>query len=109
MAALRRVSLFNLAAPGTTASFFTPISISPGAVRARVTVMLNASGTLSLQATDSPPTATFNWPLNGGSALTAGAVYTFEFGVDPALSYGLQLGTDGIVGQCLWDDLIERA
>jgi len=109
MAAIRRVSLFNLAAPGTTASFFSVIAISPGAIRARVTVSLNVSGTLSLQATDSPPTATYNWPLNGGAALTAGAVYTFEFGVNPDLSYGLQLGTDGIVGQCLWDDLIERA
>ena len=109
MAAIRRETFFNLAAPGASTNIFSA-SISPkaGSVKARITVALNVSGLMSVNATDSPPTAAFSWPLNGGVALAAGSLYTFEFGTDPALSYNVQLGTDGIVGQLLWDDIIER-
>ena len=109
MAAIRRETFFNLAAPGASTNIFSS-SIKPktGSVKARVTVALTVSGLLTVNAIDSPPTASYSFVLNEGSALAAGSLYTFEFGTDPALSYNVQLGTDGIVGQLLWDDIIER-
>ena len=52
MGAKRRATKFNLAAPGASVPFITPLQITQGAVKARVAVSLGASGKLFLYATD---------------------------------------------------------
>ena len=108
MSAVRRDTVFNGSAPGTDTDIFssdiTPIQ---GSVRARLSVALTTSSVLNITATDG--TTTHVWGLNASAALQAADVYDFEFGTNPALAYNVQVETDGVIEQLLWDDLVERA
>ena len=106
MGAIRKATVFQLAAPGALTPFLTPFSITQGSVRARVQAALNTTGKLYLYATDGSAAA--YWELNGGSNLTAGVLYDFTFATNPAFTYNLLLEVDGVVSIALWDDLIER-
>ena len=107
MAAIRRGTVFNGSAPGTDTDIFSS-DLTPrgGSVRARVTVALTTSSVLNLSATDG--TTTHVWGLNASAALQAADIYEFTFGTDPALAYNVQIETDGVIEQLLWDDLVER-
>mgnify|MGYP001195338791 FL=1 len=107
MSAIRKAEVFQLSAPGALTPFLTPFTISAGSVRARVQAALNTTGKLYLYATDGSSSA--YWTLNGGSNLTAGVLYDFEFATNPAFTYNLLLEVDGVVSIALWDDLIERS
>ena len=62
---------------------------------------------INLSATDG--STTHVWGLNASAALQAADLYDFEFGTDPALAYNVQVETDGVIEQLIWDDLIERS
>ena len=107
MAAIRRATVFNGSAPGTDTDIFSSdLTPKGGSVRARVTVALTTSSVVNVSATDG--TTTHTWGLNASAALNAADLYEFEFGTDPALSYNVQVETDGVIEQLLWDDLVER-
>jgi len=106
VAAIRRDKVFNGAAPGTDTDIFSSdITPAKGSVRSRITIALTTSSVVNLSATDGSTTHT--WGLNASAALQAADLYSFEFGTDPALAYNVQIETDGIVEQLLWDDLLE--
>ena len=108
MAAIRRATVFNGSAPGSNTDIFSAdLSPSQGSVRARITVALTTSSVINISATDG--STTHVWGLNASAALQAADLYDFEFGTDPALAYNVQVETDGVVEQLLWDDLIERS
>lgn len=92
---------FALAAPGTTNYIFsegtTPSAFRPHekVVTVRVTVCLAVSGTFSVGMNDGSTTKAML--LNGGTALAAGALYTFSFEARRDHTYDFKLGTDGIV------------
>ena len=108
MAAIRRDTVFNGSAPGTDTDIFssdlTPLQ---GSVRARITVALTTSSVINISATDG--STTHIWGLNASAALQAADLYNFEFGTDPSLAYNVQVETDGVIEQLIWDDLIERS
>ena len=106
MAAIRRDTVFNGSAPGTDTDIFSSdITPKQGSVRARVTVALTTSSVVNVSATDG--TTTHTWGLNASAALNAADLYEFQFGTDPALAYNVQVETDGVIEQLLWDDLVE--
>jgi len=106
MAAIRRDTVFNGGAPGTDTDIFSSdITPKQGSVRARVTVALTTSSVVNVSATDG--TTTHTWGLNASAALNAADLYEFQFGTDPALAYNVQVETDGVIEQLLWDDLVE--
>ena len=106
MAAIRRDRVFNGSAPGTNTDIFSSdITPKQGAVRARVTVALTTSSVVNVTATDG--TTTHAWGLNASAALNAADIYEFEFGTAPALAYNVQVETDGVIEQLLWDDIVE--
>jgi len=107
-AAIRRATVFNGSAPGSNTDILaTAITPRQGSVRARIAAALTTGSVLNITATDG--TTTHVWGLNASAALQAADLYSFEFGTDPALSYNVQVETDGVVEQLLWDDLIELA
>ena len=107
MAAIRRATVFNGSAPGANTDILSSaISPKAGCVKARLTVALTTGSVLNVTATDG--TTTHVWGLNASAALQAADLYDFEFGTDPALSYNVQVETDGVIEQLLWDDLVER-
>ena len=108
MPAIRRDTVFNGAAPGVDTDIFSSdLTPTQGSLRARVTVALTTSSVLNVTATDG--TTTHTWGLNASAALQAADLYDFTFGTDPDLAYNVQVETDGVIEQLLWDDLIELA
>lgn len=77
--------------------YWSSARITPKKVCAyRVTVQVASGSTLKVIA-DVSADETANEEvmlLNGGTALTAGAVYTFTFGARPGLYYDFRLGSD---------------
>lgn len=96
---------YALAAPGTTNYIFSGNNTTPNftakenTVTVRVTVNLNTSGIFYVVMSNGTTTTTH--ALNGGTALTAGALYTFSFEARSAYTYDFKLGTDGIVNLLL--------
>lgn len=90
-----KTAVYALAAPGTSTDLITPFTPKEGASVLRITVALGTSGVLYLRTTDG--TTVYNLSLNGGTALTADALYTFTVGCRNSLTYTLRLGTDGVV------------
>ena len=107
MAAIRRATVFNGTAPGANTDILSS-AITPrqGSLQARLTVALTTGSVLNVTATDG--TTTHAWGLNASAALQAADLYEFEFGTDPSLSYNVQVETDGVIEQLLWDDLLEN-
>ena len=108
MAAIRRVTIFNGAAPGADTNILSAnITPKPITVLSRIGVAFGHSAKLNLMGTDG--TTTYAWALNEGSNLAADTLYKFEFTTDPSLSYNLQISHNGVVEQLTWDDIVERA
>ena len=103
-AAIRRASVFNGSAPGSNTDIFTD-SLSPkrGCVYARLTTVFSTTTVVNVTASDG--TTTHAMKLG---ATVAGEVNVFEFSVDPALTYNVQIVTDSVIETLLWDDLLER-
>ena len=110
MAAIRRAAIFNGAAPGANTDILSD-SITPtqGCVFARVAMCTSTATIIKLTASDGTTTHSIVLTANPGTATSpANTLYKFEFGVDPALSYNVQVGTDSVIEQLLWDDILER-
>lgn len=78
-------------AAGATPNYFVP---HEAVVTVRVTCNLATSGTLIVGMNDG--TNTITGTLNGGTALTAGAWYTFTFEARSGYTYDFKLGTAGV-------------
>lgn len=96
-------TVHNGAAPGTNTNIVTPFSVSESASALRVTVCLSTSSVFNVVVTDG--TNAHTQSLNGGTALTANALYTFTFGArrystqtgETALTYSFQVATDSVI------------
>lgn len=94
-AILIRAESYNVPAPGAATNILTT-SLTPkfgGAFR--VTVCLATGSVFNVTITKA--SNTFTCGLNGGTALTAGMLYTFSFGVSTLQSYNFQVATNGII------------
>ena len=116
----RRVATAHaLAAPGANTSFLstvvtadatTGIVPSGNAAAWRVTISLATGSVLDVYVTDG--STAYTQHLNGGTALTAGVLYTFTFGVSrttqggaTTLTYQLRVATDSVIQTLLIDEV----
>ena len=106
---LRRVTVHAQAAPGAATDIFTAFTpTSPGAL-IRIAVSLATGSVFNLHVTDG--TTSYTQKYNGGTALTAGQRYTFTDlwpaanSSGTALTYSLQVATDGIIQSLVVDEV----
>lgn len=99
---------YNVPAPGANTNIFTAKRPSRRATRWRVFVVLATGSVFNYRVTDG--TNAFTVGLNGSTALNAGDAYSFEFDVEnstdgsesgTALTYSLQVETDGVIRQLI--------
>lgn len=103
---IRRFRLFDTGVTGAasiaTSSLTTKSTLTSGAYR--VTVALSGTNSVfNLQATSGSTTVTT--AFNGGTALTAGNVYTFTVGVDGAYTYNFTATTTTRVAYMIVDEV----
>ena len=110
---------YALAAPGaatnmlsatTNADGTTGLTPSALANAYRITVSLATTSVFNVYVTDG--TTAYTQSLNDGTALTAGRLYTFTFGVSrtkqdgtTTLTYQFRVATDGIIQTLLVDEV----
>jgi hypothetical protein len=108
----RVVLLHALAAPGANTNIFTAITPSPNAAAWRVTIALTTSSKVDLRVTDG--TTAYSNVLNNDTALAAGGLYTFSFGVAAtstltgatALTFSLRVQTDSVIRQLYIEEVL---
>lgn len=95
---------YNTAAPGADTDFLTDFTVGSLVSALRITICLSTSSVLNLAVTDG--TTAHAMALNGGTALTANALYTFTVGArrtkdgtedGTQLVYNLQVATDSVI------------
>lgn len=110
---LKVAEIFNTATNANTdliGTDFTPASPSAGRSRVgtcayRLTIALKTTDSVvELQIIDSAAT-TVEADLNGGTALTAGKLYTFTFGGSSTYTYNLHCETATTVGYLLLEEI----
>lgn len=105
MSNIRRVSLHNQAAPGANTNIFAAITPKEGALRMRCSIALAASSVVNIFSSDGVTPFTFG--AFESNALNVGDLYEFEWSTIPSNSYSIQVETDGIIRQCIIDDIFE--
>jgi hypothetical protein len=107
--AIKRAEAFNSAATSNTdilAADIGPVAASHPAVAFRVTVGIKPAATASVfnLQVNSGATAILQ-SLNGGAALTVGALYTFTFGASSTYTYNFQMATSTTIGYLLVEEI----
>lgn len=94
---------FNVSAPGAATNILST-SLTPTMGGAfRITVSVATGSVFNVTITKSGTTKTL--ALNGGTALTAAALYTFCFGVSTANTYNFQVATNSIINVLQVDEV----
>lgn len=83
-----RASEYAESVASATGILGSQFMVSDGAPVLRVTVALSSAVVFQMTMNDGATTVTVD--LNGGTALTADALYTFTFGARPGYNYNFQ-------------------
>lgn len=103
-----RGAVFNTAATGG-AAIAAAAQTSRATVAQRLTIWIKAgetNSTLTLRVTRKSDSTYVDGLLNGGTALTAGNAYTFEWGAHQDYTYTLILNTTTVVGFYLLEEVV---
>ena len=106
---LRRVTVHAQAAPGVNTNIFTAFTPTSPAAFIRIAVSLATTSVFQLLVTDG--TTAYTQTYNNGTALTAGRRYGFTDlwpqanSSGTALTYSLQVATDGIIQSLVVDEV----
>lgn len=98
-------TVFNQSAPGANTNILsTALTPIRNDSVFRITVCLATASVLNTTVTSSGTTKTIG--LNASSALQAGDMYTFSFGVRSTYTYNFQVETDGVINLLLVEEVV---